>query len=184
MALVVVIAMGLIAAALALFAAAGSRSTTSYKIERTRRYAADAALQVGIQRLRLDPLLAVTSTDSKCAEYRLREDASAPWQVTVLWSSTARMDVYCKITPNANIPNFPLDGGQRIRDITLTVKCPYTTTVVAKDSQDRPKLQCGNGSAKEQVVATARVRFEIDNSKPIDKRAVIPKVLSWSIRPA
>ena len=171
--------MGLITFALITFADVGSKSLTSYRIERTRRYAADSALQATVRRLADNPNFAVSASFSDCARLPLFEYTSGGNIPSVVASGTRYVTVQCRNTPNGLPPGVDLDGGQAPRDIELQVVCSHSASMVV----DR-KLTCGSG-ANSTIIGRARVRFENNYDLAaypnINQRAVVPKILVWSI---
>jgi hypothetical protein len=176
LALAFIVVIGTLATGLLLFAYTTTRATNSYRIERVRRYSADGALQVAVQRLKMTPSYVPPATATACATYGIVEDPSAATQAPVV-ATGAGMTVTCEASPASDKFSYDLDGGQKPRDFTLVVRCNTSGPIVVNK-----KLQCGTGTGTSTEVGRARVRFEIDYSQPLDARAVVPKVLSWSIR--
>ena len=169
---------GALAVSLLSFAYAGSSALTSYRVERTRRYTADSALQTAVQRVKTETTLGISSTAASpeiCARYDIPQDISEG-NITDVVGTDAFVTVECYATPGVPADFFDLDGGQAPRDVTFRVLCRAPGSIVV----DR-QLVCGaSGDAVE--IGTARVRFENDYSLvPITERAVVPKVVSWSI---
>ena len=182
LALVFLTVIGTMTAFLLSYAFTGTRSLGAYRLERTRRYAADSAMQATINRLTL-PANATAGTGAsmaQCGRYAIPQDVSAG-NVQSVVAANAYVTVWCQATPGVPIDVIDLDGGQAPRDITMEVRC---NTASGQSVVDK-KLVCGAGGTA-KVIGRARVRFEndYDNSVGADKfkRAVIPKVLSWQIR--
>lgn len=167
----------------------------SYRTERVRRYAVDGALQEAIQFMKQNPKYGTdTSTDLCHLEHPVKDDlrggAAGIFPVAsdnVVYYIT----VDCYATKIANVDSGAIgsDGGQDARDVTFEVKCshePNTPVPVGL-------IQCGSGT-EEIVLARARIRFDVDYSIPPTSpdcnpgctastaRAVVPKVISWSVR--
>lgn len=173
----------------------------SYRTERVRRYNVDSALQEAIQMVKLYPKMGVegtASTDPCHMEHGVRDEllggggASGIFDVT---QSAGYITVECTATPPAvsgiTSGATDSDGGQGARDVTFEVRCNY----LAGDPVPNGQISCGSGSAY-KVLARARVRYDIDYSvTPVAPncntgsgctastvRAIIPKVISWSLR--
>lgn len=170
---------GVLTVALITFARVGAVSTTSYRIERTRRYAADSGLQSTVQRLAMNPSTAYTSTWTNCGRNTIQEFTGAG-NIAPVVATGANVVVQCRNTPNSSSSGIDTDGGQAPRDIELQVLCSYATTMVVDK-----RLTCGIGAATNTIViGRARVRFDNNYDTALyasNARAVIPKILVWSI---
>lgn len=188
----------------------GSASLRAYRLERHRRYAADAALQSAAQYVRQDPSLGVSASPPACAmNYTVQEDTASGGALQVFTVGSV-LNVSCGATPGVTDSGArELDlrgeptGGQGPRDVTFVVSCTYNT-IPAKGT-----LACGSGS-NTLVLGRARVRYDIDfgitptrpNCGPYDDsyvppvdpngpgnlctassvRAVVPKIVFWNIK--
>ena len=181
LALVFLTVIGTLTAFLISYAFTGTKSLAAYRIERTRRYAADSALHVAVKRLSTETgaSLGNSSTPEKCAQYLIPEYTS-PGNVQPVVGTGAYVTVWCSLTPNAVTDAIDVDGGQAARDVTMEVRCNTSGTAIVVGG----KLACGSGS-NTTVIGRARVRFEIDynlGSARLATRAVVPKTMSWQIR--
>lgn len=191
---------------------AGSSSLRSYRLERTRRYAADSALQAAIQMVKLNPALGVSGSSTPCGmSYAIQEDTAGGVRLRAFTPGSV-LAVTCSPTPGvSNSGVRELDerleptGGQMARDITFTVTCRYSPS-----SDPKATLTCGSGGDT-QTLGRARVRFDIDYGivptrpncgpynpnvePPVDPndpiqnpctassiRAVVPKIVYWSLK--
>ena len=176
LALVFLIVIGTMTAALLSYAFTGTKALAAYRLERTRRYAADSALLSTVNRLSLDSTLGNGTTFAGCGRIPITQYTTGG-NITSVAESTAYVTVRCRKTPGIVVDRFDLDGGQAPRDITMEVVCSYNGAMVVNR-----KLTCGAGSS-EQVIGRARVRFEPRYDAPDPtKRAVVPKVKSWEVR--
>ena len=178
LALVFITVIGTMAVGLLSFAFAGSRALSAYRLERTRRYAADSALQVAVHRLSqpANAALGVSPTPVQCARFPIPQDVTAGNLEDVV-TANAYVTVWCSTTPNVPVDVIDLDGGQAPRDITMEVRC----NTASGSTVTGTKLACGSG-ANATVIGKARVRFENDYAQPANARALVPKILSWQIR--
>ncbi|MGN6693259.1 MAG: hypothetical protein ACTHN0_03705 [Aquihabitans sp.] len=183
LALVFLTVIGLLTAALLSYAYTGTKTLTAYRLERTRRYAADSALVSTVFRLsqKTYALEGTNASMTQCGRIPISQYAPAGGGTVDVVVSGSYVTVWCQATPDVPTDNFDTDGGQAPRDITMEVRCNYSTSMVVSNR----KLNCGAGSGS-TVIGRARVRFEVDydNASGVDKtkRAVVPKVLSWQIR--
>lgn len=166
------------------FARAGNRSVKAYQVERSRRYAVDGAMQTAVQMVANDYRLGVTGNESSnpCSmRFILRDPVGTQGE-----GSTNDGYVLVECAPT----NSAISGGdsgtgdpQAARDVTFTVKC---NNDAALSGTTADKLTCGSGSLYSKVLGRARVRFEPDftmtSATTRNKRAVIPKIISWEVR--
>lgn len=181
MALAFVTVVMVIVVALVAFAHVGVRSTRSYEVERTRRYAVNSALDAAVQSGISKPTLGTSTTAKICYQYDL---PATPTNIKLVGNGTgaAYLTVECKQTDGAGITSgaTEADGGQGPRDVTFTVIC--RTGTVQPYTPSTEYLNCGSGN-NDQILAKARVRYEIDYTKtPASERAVVPKVVTWEVR--
>ena len=176
LALVFLVVIGTMTTALLSYAFTGTRALAAYRLERTRRYAADSALLSTVNRLSRDSTLGNGATFAACGRIPITQYTTGG-NITSVADSTAYVTVRCRKTPGVTVDLIDVDGGQPPRDITMEVVCSYNGAMVVNR-----KLTCGAGSS-EQVIGRARVRFEPRYDAPDPKkRAVVPKVKSWEIR--
>jgi hypothetical protein len=169
---------GVLTVALITFARVGAVSTTSYRIERTRRYAADSALQSTVQRLAMNPSTTYSSTWTNCGRNTIQEFTGGG-NIAPVVATGANVTVQCRNTPNSSSSGIDTDGGQAPRDIEMQVLCTYGASMVVNK-----QLTCGNASTNTLVIGRARVRFENNYDTALyasNARSVIPKILVWSI---
>lgn len=188
----------------------GSSSLRAYRLERHRRYAADAALQSALHYVRANPGLGVSASPPACAmNYAVQQDV-APGGAMAVFTPGSVLNVTCKATPGVTDSGArELDlrgeptGGQGPRDVTFEVSCAYSTM-----SATGP-LSCGSGG-NTVILGRSRVRYDIDFSivptkpdcgpyddsyvPPVDPngpgnlcsassvRAVVPKIMLWSLK--
>jgi hypothetical protein len=170
---------GVIVAALIGFAQVGARSTRSFEIERTRRYAVNSAIDETIQSLITKPLMGTSPTSKSCYEYVL-PPTNTNTKLIGNGGGSAYLTVECRATPGQTSGAAESDGGQGPRDVTFTVIC--RTGDVEPHNPSEEYLNCGSGG-NDRVLAKARVRYEVDYSKtPASERAVVPKVITWEVR--
>ncbi len=178
-----------LAVSLLTLAYTGSTSLRNFRIERARRYAADGALQSAVQMVKKDPTLGQTTGSPTCQmTFPIVEDTSAGALSVV--SAGSYVTVSCAATTGVVSGGVDVDQGQRARDVTFTVTCQGTPPA------RNQKLVCG-GSGPTTVLARARVRYEIDyglvptgatcapsatDCVAHNARAVVPKVLTWSLK--
>lgn len=148
------------------FSLTATRTITTYRLDRTLRYAADGALEVGIGVVQQNPALGVGETPVPCGLLPVSPD---PTQVTAEGSV---LRIQCQATPGAS----PV-GGER--DVTFTVICDAPD--VGPD-RNEPYPCIAGPQTNERVLARARVRFEVDpGAGPPTERAVVPKIVTWTI---
>jgi hypothetical protein len=186
LALVFLTVIGLLTGALLSYAYTGTKTLAAYRLERTRRYAADSALVATVFRLS-QKTYATEGTNAamtQCGKIPISQYApSGGGTVDIVANPTsANVTVWCQATPDVLTDSIDTDGGQGPRDITMEVRCSYKTSMVLNR-----KLNCDGGTGDPYtVIGRARVRFEVDydNSAGVDKtkRAIVPKVMSWQIR--
>ena len=157
-----------VCASLFQLAFAGTKSLRVYQEERTLRYGADAALEVGIQNVKATSTLGVSNGNGCSWNVPITEGG------TPVIAANSYLVVTCTATTDSS--GTDTDGGQKARDVSFTVTCRSN----GPGTDDVP-LVCGTGGT-DRVVATARVRYEIDYSAPTATRSIVPKVLSWDIR--
>lgn len=179
----------------------GSASLRAYRLERSRRYAADSALQAGIQMLKSDATLG-TVDDPLCSMTYLVQENAPTGEVIRVFSTGSTLSVSCEAVAGSDSGGIDSDGGQKAREVILRVSCQYEPPIPAKGT-----LYCGSGS-KSLVLGVARVRFDVDYGVPIDPtgtkdpavcgpddpnthenlclaskvRAVVPKIIQWSLK--
>lgn len=187
-----------------------SASGRTYRLERSRRYAADSALQIAVQHVAKTPTLGVSASPPACGtSYTVQED-TAGGAVIRVFATGSVLQVACGATPGVTDSGArELDlrgeptGGQGPRDVTFTVTCTYNTI------PQNGTLRCGTGS-NTMVLARARVRYDVDYGivptrpncgpyddsypQPVDPngpgnlcsassvRAVVPKIVYWSVK--
>jgi hypothetical protein len=190
LALVFVTVVLTLAVSLLTLAYTGSTSLRAFRIERTRRYAADGALQSAVQYVKQDPTLGQTTGSGTCSlTYPIVQGSGAGEPALVAASST--LTVTCEATPGTTSGGVDVDGGQRIRDVTFTVTCRGDPPGV------KGVLSCDSSSSTTTVLGRARVRYEIDyelvpsgstcapsvtECSAHNARAVVPKVVTWSLK--
>lgn len=189
-----ILVIGVIALALLSFSFTATKSQAVFRADRVIRNNAESALITTVERLRMNPLMATDANssgtpplDSACnLNFPMQEDTSNGTKATV--TSTSVLQVTCGPTTPYNTSGtygvqsgsggVDADGGQRPRDVTITVTCKGERANV------RNLVDCGTtGTAR--IVAQARVRFDIDPNVTLanyDKRAVVPKIVTWDIR--
>jgi len=162
-------------------AEANSDSIHAYRADRAIHFAADAALEEEIQDLVFNPTYnGVSGCGPGLSDIPLDPPNGALHVGGVTSSSTLK--VTCAATAGVTIPPGgidPSDGGQALRDLTLTVTC---LTSGLSDAAHPHEYQCGSGTLRNDYIATARVQFYPDYTA-VDrtKRSVIPKVVAWTI---
>lgn len=187
LALVFLTVIGVITGALLGMAYTGTKSLAAYRLERTRRYAADSALQATVFRLskQTNATLGTTTAMAQCGRLPVSQLASSGGGAVDVVNNpaTAYVTVWCQATPvipGETDDSFDTDGGQAPRRVSMEVRCGYDTAMVVDK-----KLNCGAGS-QYSVIGRARVRFEVDydNSGAVNKntRAIVPKILAWQLR--
>lgn len=169
---------------------AGAASLRHFRLERTRRYNADAALQATVQRVKDTPTLGVTSGANCNWSFPMQEDIAGGLAQRVITPGST-LTVTCAATAGVTSGGADVDGGQALRDVTIEVACNNTAAPAAHAS-----LTCGAGG-NSTVIARARVRFEVDYGivpaapdcgptvalcSASTVRAVVPKVVYWSIK--
>jgi len=168
---------------------AGAASLRHFRFERVRRYNADAALQATVQWLKDTPTMGVTGGPTCGMNYAMQESTGGFAQPVLATGSY--LTVSCAATSGVTSGGADGDGGQAGRDVTIEVRCNS-----AAPPGPHGNLVCNTG-AKSTVLARARVRFDIDygitptapNCGPTvalcsasTVRAVVPKVVYWSIK--
>ena len=168
MAFLLVIAV--VTASLFSLAYAGTRSMRDYQLNRALRYSGDGALEVGVRNVAADSTLGVTN-GSGCS-----------WDVPVTSGSGSVVQAGSKVrvtcVPHTVSTGADSDGGQKVRDVDFLVTCKTSGT-----SSNLQAIACdptGSGTQM-RVLAKARVRFDINFQLATDKRAVVPKVLTWNV---
>ncbi|MEZ5177169.1 MAG: hypothetical protein R2746_02515 [Acidimicrobiales bacterium] len=92
--IVLAIAVGLIG-----MAYTGSNSLRAYRLERHRRYAADAAMQSAVQYVRQNPNLGISLSPPTCAmNYAVQEDTASGGALQV-FTPGSTLNVSCGATP-------------------------------------------------------------------------------------
>ena len=134
------------------FARTTTRTLVVYRQERVIRYTADAAIQAGIEMVKSDRTLGTTPTDL-C---NLQVPIQQPVTPTVAAGST--VTVQCPASAGTQSGAIAPDGGPQARDVTFTVICSATAATSTTLAKCGPP---GTGTV-DQVVARARVRFDID----------------------
>lgn len=182
LALVFLTVIGLLTGVLLGYAYTGTKSLAAYRLERTRRYAADSAMQSTVFRLsqKANATEGTGASMAQCGRLGISQFGTNGGGAVDVVVPNSYVTVWCQATPGAQIDVVDLDGGQAPRDITMEVRCNYPTAMVVDK-----KLDCTGGSGS-TVIGRARVRFENDYDNAagydINKRAVVPKILSWQIR--
>lgn len=156
------------------FAKAGNTAVHAYKVERTRRYAVDGALQSAIQLVAKNPGMGRATSPDPCDMLFLVQ--GSPRQVV----GGSYLVVSCAATPatvSGSSSTGNLAGGQQnARDVTFRVSC-YAPAVAATD-----KIDCASGTVVSEL-ASARVRYEIDYSVTNQTQwAIVPKIVTWEVR--
>ena len=151
----------------------GTTSLKTYRAERNLRYAADGALDYAVANVARDTTLGRTAPDAGCGwnipiEGRVTGDDA--------FASGSQLRVTCEAYTASDTVDS--DGGQRIRYVTFTVSC---FGYAPANGNTKPACNASGGAAT--VVATAKVRYDIDALKPAATRAAIPKVISWDLLP-
>ncbi|MEZ5202993.1 MAG: hypothetical protein R2701_01000 [Acidimicrobiales bacterium] len=186
--LVFTIVVAMLAVSLLTLAWTGSTSLRAFKIERSRRYAADGALQSAVQMVKTNATLGQTSGSPACSmTFPIAEATGA--NITSVVAAGSYVTVSCAATTGVTSGGLDSDSGQRTRDVTFTVTCQGALP------GNKGTLTCGN-TGPVRVIGRARVRYEIDfgltpsgsTCSPSvsqcwahNARAVVPKVLEWSI---
>jgi hypothetical protein len=160
------------------FAQAGTRSVRGYEIERTKRYAVNSALETTVAALVGKPTMGTTDTAKICLVYDIPNTATNV-KLKGNGGGAAYLTVECRATPGVTYA-AESDGGQGPRDVTISVYC-RTDPAVPEFAPSKDVLNCGTGSGTDPL-AVARVRYEVDYSKALDARAVVPKVVTWEVR--
>lgn len=174
LALVFVTAVMTLTIVLLAFAKTGNTAVNSYKVERTRRYAVDGALQSAIQLVAKNPAMGRATSPDPCDMLFLVQ--GSPRQVV----GGSYLVTSCAATPAAvsgsSTTGNVVGGQQNARDVTFTVSC-YAPAVAAKG-----KIDCASGSVV-STLASARVRYEIDYSVTNQTQwAIVPKIVTWEVR--
>lgn len=178
-----------LAVSLLTLAYTGSSSLRAFRIERAQRNAADAAMQSAVHMVRKDPTLGQTTGSPTCSMTYPMVETTSGGELSVV-AAGSFVTVTCEATAGSTSGGVDVDFGQRTRDVTFTVTC------LGSPPGPRQKLSCGSSGAT-QVLARARVRYEIDYSLvpsgatcapsttdciAHNARAVVPKVLTWSLK--
>lgn len=186
---------GLLAVVVLSMAWTGSNTLAVYRQDRVLRYNAEAALQTTVLRLATNPLMGTVdrpdlTTDTRdCPmDFALQQDPGGTAPIPPTFTSGSFLKVTCAPTSAANATG-PWGGSgasgyydtvsqtQSPRDVTITITCTSPPSTKAKDP-----VTCGSAGTS-QVIAKARVRFEIDYSLTDKQRwAVVPKVVTWDVR--
>lgn len=158
------------------FSKAGTSSLQAYRVERTRRYAVDGAMQSAIQMVSKYPNMGKHTSPDPCGLRFLVQ--GNPRMV----APGAYLVVECAETPAAvsGVSNAGdvVGGQQTARDVTLTVTCNREPNA----TPTRNKVSCGSGTVS-TILAKARVRYEIDYSVANQTQwAIVPKIITWEVR--
>lgn len=156
------------------FAKAGNTAVHAYKVERTRRYAVDGALQSAIQMAAKNPAIGRSTAPASCDMLFLVQ--GSPRQVV----GGSYLVVTCAATPStvsgSSTTGNVVGGQQTARDVTFNVGC-YRNGPAVKN-----KIDCSSGTLV-STLASARVRYEIDYSVTDQTQwAIVPKIVTWEVR--
>lgn len=166
------------------YAFAANRAVEPYERDQALHYAADAALEIGVQMVRDNPNLGTTAAASAPCVSSLPLGGSTtspssgnehdPGEV---FAGAARLNIECEVTPGVTSSGAQGPGGQQPRDVTITVVCGLPGNFDWSDP-----LPCFTPNAQRLVLARARVRFDVDPGWHTPAaRARVPKVVSWEI---
>lgn len=150
------------------FAFTASRTVNTYRTDRALRYAADAALETAVVKVKLDQSLGDTAAEEQCAVLSVDGTANALPNPRGLFKTGSGVRVTCQLTPNS--------PGGSYRDVTFTARCKLTGHA--------PQISCDPtpGLGNQVELGTARVRYEYDPGySPEADRARVPKVVSWQL---
>ncbi|QXC59563.1 hypothetical protein KSP35_14345 [Aquihabitans sp. G128] len=192
--IVFIAVIGVLSASLISLAYSGSKSSKAYRQERVVRYNAESALQTTVLRLQRNPLIGTDATstgtpplDASCAmNLPMQQDTTQGAKATFVAGSvlsvtcgptcsTTTSTGSCDPSVAGGSGGLDGDGGQKPRDITITVTCKGPAA-----GAPGALLDCRGSGASTRVVAKARVRFEIDTTAANQsQRATIPKIVSW-----
>lgn len=147
---------------------AGTTSLKTYREDRTFRYAADSALEVGVRYLQENPSRARTSPNDCDGLQVPIAEGNDP-----LFAPNSRLYVTC-----APIPGYDSSGGNA-RYVTLTATC---RTRVPNPPRRDP-LDCASSGGTNIVVGQAQVRFDLDpRIEEAEDQSVVPKIISWDLQ--
>lgn len=160
-------------AALLAFAFTANRTVKSYRVDRALRYAADAALEIAVTKVKLDHTLGDTATAELCAVVPVDGDSaqSLP-NPGGIFAAGSQLEVSCYATPGGWVD-------ESYRDISFVVRCG--------DGGGSPggaePVTCSPGAGTGgEVLAEARVRYDYDPGySPESDRARVPKIVSWTL---
>ncbi|HEX7135203.1 MAG TPA: hypothetical protein VF228_21700 [Iamia sp.] len=163
------------------FAFAAARTTHLYDRDRALHFHADAALELAVVMVRNNYQLGEMSpTAPAClSKYAIAGTSSSPTDPKKLFVAGSSLNVECSVTPgvvNSGLED-PGTGRQRPRDVTFTVIC-FWDSLTPTDKA----LDCNDSNNDRMVLATARVRYEVDPgySLPLQS-ARVPKIVSWQV---
>lgn len=158
------------------FSKVGNTSVHAYRVERTRRYAIDGAMQSAIQMAAKNPGMGRATSPDPCGLSFIVQGSAR--QV----ASGSYLLVECAATPatvsGSSTTGNVVSGQQNARDVTFTVTCHQNPGYVPVKN----KIDCRSGT-QFKTLATARVRYEIDYSVTNQTQwAIVPKVITWEVR--
>ncbi len=150
---------------------AGTTSLTIYREDRTLRYAADSALEVGVRHLQNNPAMARSATDD-CRNQNLHVDIAEGNDAR--FTPGSRINLYCTAIPGYD------SSGNNARYVTFTATC----RTLSPNPPRRDPIDCSSSSGgTERVVGEAQVRFDLDpRIQPPASQAVVPKIISWDLQ--
>ncbi len=141
------------------------RSLRAYRLERHRRYAADAAMQSAVQYVRQNPLIGVSGASPPACgmNYTVQEDTASGGAIQVFTPGSV-LNVTCGPPPASGLRG-PRDGRRprtaRQRRPGPTRRDLHGQSAPTTPSPAKGTLTCGSGS-NTLVLGRARVRYDID----------------------